>query len=137
MRAASIFLIGLSCWSTGCSSAAGVVGPSPISETAQGTTSFVVAGLVMRGPIQPVCQEGVPCEAPFSADFTVRRDDTIITTFRSDANGRFDLRLAPGTYLIIPSPNAPILFPQNQARQIVVAESDTVNLRLEFDTGMR
>ena len=136
MRAASIFLLGLACWSTGCSSAANVVSPTPISGTELGTTSFLVAGLVIRGPIQPVCQQNVPCEAPFSADFTVQQGNTVITTFRSDATGRFDLRLAPGTYLIIPGPNAPI-FPRNQAKQIVVGVADIVNIRLEFDTGLR
>jgi hypothetical protein len=79
----------------------------------------------------------VPCEAPFSADFTVKRGVLVVATFRSDAEGRFDVDLAPGTYLIIPSENAPIFSPPSQAKQVVVGEDKSTNVRLEFDTGIR
>jgi hypothetical protein len=126
MRAASLFLFGLACWSTGCSSAAE---PSALTSG--------IAGIVLRSPIQPVCQVHTPCEAPFSADFTVKKGQLVVATFRSDGEGRFDVDLAPGTYLIVPSENAPIIVPQSQAKQVVVGEDKSTNVRLEFDTGIR
>ena len=126
MRAASLFSLGLAIWSTGCSS---VVAPSPATSG--------LAGVVVRGPIQPVCQVEVPCEAPFSADFTVEENGRAIATFRSDGQGRFDVRLAPGTYLIVPSENAPIISPRNQTKQVVVGVDKSTDVRLEFDTGIR
>lgn len=126
MRAASLFLIALAGWSLGCSSA---VSPSPITSG--------IAGLVVRSPIQPVCQVDKPCEEPFSADFTVKRANWVVATFRSDAQGRFDVDLAPGIYLIVPSDNAPIISPGSQIKQIVVGEDKSSNVRLEFDTGIR
>ena len=125
MRAATLFLIALAGWSTGCSN---VVSPSLISG---------LSGIVVRAPIQPVCEQGKSCEAPFSADFTVQQGGNLVTTFKSDAEGRFDLDLAPGTYLIVPGPNAPILLPFSQTKQVVVGEKKSTNVRLEFDTGIR
>jgi len=126
MRSASIFLLGLAVWSTGCSSA---VSPSPATSG--------IAGLVIRSPIQPVCQVNVPCEEPFSADFTVHRGNSVVATFRSDVQGRFDVDLAPGTYFIVPGENAPLMFPLTQMKQAVVGVDKSTDARLEFDTGIR
>ena len=126
MRAAFLILVALAGWSTGCSS---VAAPSPITSG--------LAGVVVRGPIEPVCHVAVPCEAPFSADFAVEEDGRTVATFRSDAQGRFEVGLAPGTYLIVPSENAPIMSPRSQAKQVVVGVDKSTNVRLEFDTGIR
>ena len=125
MRAASFFLVALAGWSIGCSN---VVSPSLISG---------LSGIVVRAPLEPVCQQGIPCEAPFSADFTVQQGVNLVTTFKSDALGRFDLDLAPGTYLIVPGPNAPIMSPLSQAKLVVVGVKKSTGVRLEFDTGIR
>ena len=51
---------------------------------------------VVRGPVQPVCQVGVPCDAPFSASFTVQQGGRVVASFRSDSQGHFESRLPPG-----------------------------------------
>src|SRR6185295_5266936 len=75
-------------------------GPSP----ATGLT-----GVVVRGPVTPVCRVDVPCDAPFSAGFTVQKSGQRVAQFQSDASGRFTVFLAPGPYTVVPNADAPIL----------------------------
>lgn len=96
-----------------------------------------LSGVVLRGPIQPVCMEGDPCEETFAAGFTVRRHDLVVRRFDSDAEGRFSVELPPGTYLIVPDPNAPILAPEGQAREVTVDQEGFTDVELHFDTGIR
>ncbi len=96
-----------------------------------------LVGTAVRGPITPVCQIDVPCSAPFSAGFTVWQRSRPIASFRSDGQGRFTVRLEPGTYTIIPAPDAPILDPQGQGKSVFVGPSGLTTIALEFDTGIR
>jgi hypothetical protein len=96
-----------------------------------------LSGQVRRGPVTPVCQLGVPCDEPFSATFTVRQGDRTVATFRSDGQGRFETRIPPGAYLVVPAPDAPIISPASQAKQVEVAASGLTNVVLQFDTGIR
>jgi hypothetical protein len=124
MRSASLLTLALSCWTAGCGA------PSAPSDTA-------LVGTVVRGPVQPVCQVNVPCDAPFSASFTVQQGDQAVATFRSDSQGHFEVRLAPGTYVVVPGPDAPILSPRAQAKEVVVGSNGLTTLLLHFDTGIR
>jgi hypothetical protein len=96
-----------------------------------------LVGEVVRGPITPVCMVDRPCDAPFSAHFTVRSDALPIATFVSDTLGQFLVYLPPGRYVIQPAPDAPILFPQQQSKVVSVGRSGLTSVRLEFDTGIR
>lgn len=101
------------------------------------TTDTGLVGIVVRGPVQPACQAGTPCDAPFSAGFTVEQNGRVVAAFRSDAQGHFQVHLPPGTYLIIPDADAPILSPSAQAKPAVVGPDGLTDIRLEFDTGIR
>jgi hypothetical protein len=105
----------------------------PVSPTV--TTGL--SGVVMRGPIVPVCQINVPCEAPFSGAFSVEQDARHVTEFRSDADGRFTVMLRPGTYRIVPAADAPIISPQAQSKMVDVGPVGLTQVLLEFDTGLR
>jgi hypothetical protein len=105
------------------------------APAAPGGTTLV--GTVMRGPTQPVCQVAVPCEAPFSAGFTAEQRGRVVAAFRSDSQGRFELKLNPGDYLIVPGPDAPIISPKAQAKEVVVASAGPTTIVLHFDTGIR
>jgi hypothetical protein len=109
---------------------AGCGAPAAPSDT-------TLAGTVMRGPVQPVCQVGVPCDAPFSAGFTVQQGDRVVASFRSDSQGHFEVRLAPGSYRIVPDADAPMISPKSQAKDVVVGASGTTTVLLHFDTGIR
>ncbi len=93
--------------------------------------------MVLRGPITPVCRVDVPCDEPFSASFSVRQGGRTVTTFHSDANGHFESRIAPGTYLVVPAADAPVISPASQAKQVEVGSSGLTTVALRFDTGIR
>jgi hypothetical protein len=105
----------------------------PVSPTV--TTGLT--GVVVRGPIAPVCQINVACDAPFSAAFSVDQGARRITEFRSDADGRFTVMLDAGTYRIVPAADAPIIQPPAQVKTVEVLPVGLTPVRLEFDTGIR
>jgi hypothetical protein len=97
-----------------------------------------VRGVVLRGPIEPACGEGQACEdQPFEADFAVTRDGRPITSFRSAADGTFEVPLAPGAYRVTPAADAPILAPATQAKDVTVVEGTFTEVEWHFDTGIR
>jgi hypothetical protein len=111
----------------GCASA----GSSPSPTTG-------LTGVVMRGPVTPVCRVDVPCDAPFSATFNVERSGRRVTQFQSDAAGQFAVFLSPGVYTVVPSADAPIISPSSQAKSATVADNGMLTVvRLTFDTGIR
>jgi hypothetical protein len=104
-------------------------GPSP-------TTGLT--GVVVRGPITPVCRVDVPCDAPFSAGFTVQRDGRRVAEFQSDAAGLFTVFLAPGAYTVVPNTDAGIISPASQVKSVTVGDTGMLTVvRLMFDTGIR
>lgn len=101
------------------------------------TLTTGLTGTVLRGPITPVCQIQVPCDAPFSADFAVEQNGNVVSRFRSDQDGRFTVMLEPGAYRVVPAANAPIIFPASQAKTVNVLTGAFTEIRLTFDTGIR
>ncbi len=100
------------------------------------TLTTGLEGTVTRGPITPVCQVGVPCDAPFSASFLVWQGTRLIARFQSDTAGRYLVLLAPGDYALVPDSSAPI-WPKGQSRAATVGAFGLTHLDLVFDTGIR
>jgi hypothetical protein len=96
-----------------------------------------LTGVVVRGPVTPVCRIDVPCDAPFSAGFNVEQSGRVVSQFRSDGEGRFTVSLEPGAYQVVPQADAPILAPTTQRRAVEVGPNGLTSVRLEFDTGIR
>ena len=94
----------------------------------------VVHGVVMRGPTQPVCQIGTPCSAPaahVTLLFSSRTFDAIV---RTDARGRYQVKLRLGTYMVRTAPKPSIgrgLAPTS----IVVRRA--MRADFDIDTGIR
>ena len=110
-------------------SACGSTAPSP-------TTGL--SGVVVRGPITPVCRIDVPCDAPFSAGFTVRRAGRQVAQFQSDGSGQFTVFLEAGSYTVVPNADAPLISPTSQAKPVTVEDTRVLTVvRLTFDTGIR
>jgi hypothetical protein len=105
-----------------------------LNMTGDGTTGLV--GMVRRGSVTPVCQVGVPCDAPFKSAFNVLVGGRIVAAFVSDSAGHYSVLLAPGVYAIGPDTSAPV-WPRGQTRQATVGPSGMTQLDLEFDTGIR
>ena len=101
------------------------------------TPSTGLTGVVVRGPVTPVCQVDVPCTAPFSATFTVGQNARTVAQFHSGADGTFTVMLPAGVYSVVPSSDAPIISPQSQAKTVTVQATGLTEVRLEFDTGIR
>ena len=103
-------------------------------------TTVVTTGLegyVIRGPVQPVCINGQPCEEPFAATFHVKQDGDSIQQFTTGADGYFVVYLEPGAYEIVPDESAPLHQPAQQARAISVGETGLTLVEISFDTGIR
>ncbi len=65
-----------------------------------GSSASGLYGIVMRGPITPVCREGVPCDAPASdVTLTFSRSGRAWSA-RTDQRGAYRIRLAPGIYAV-------------------------------------
>jgi len=98
------------------------------------TLTTGLTGTVLRGPVTPVCTQNVPCDAPFSAGFTVRHNDRVVAQFRSDADGHFTVLLQPGTYAVIPDADAGVV---PQSKSVDVGSVGLTTVTLQFDTGIR
>lgn len=97
-----------------------------------------LTGVVVRGPVTPVCRVDVPCDAPFSATFNIERNGRRVTQFQSDTAGQFTVFLAPGTYTVVPNSDAPVISPSSQTKSVTVADNGMLTVvRLTFDTGIR
>jgi len=105
--------------------------------TGLGTPTTGLTGTVTRGPITPVCMVDVPCSAPFSANFTVKRGTSTVASFHSDDQGQFTVMLFPGTYSIIPASDAPIMMAGSQVKTVTVNPTGMTTVQLAFDTGIR
>lgn len=112
-------------------------GASACRGTAPSPTTGLT-GIVVRGPITPVCRVDVPCEAPFSAGFTVERGGRRVAEFQSDRAGQFTVYLDPGAYTVVPNADAPLISPAAQAKSLTVGDTGLLTVvRLTFDTGIR
>jgi hypothetical protein len=117
--------------------AVSVVVMAACSSTAP-SPSTGLTGVVVRGPVTPVCRVDVPCDAPFSATFNVERSGRRVTQFQSDTAGRFTVMLSPGVYSVIPNADAPVISPASQAKSVMVADNGMLTVvLLTFDTGIR
>ncbi len=126
MRVQRLVLAGVVVVAASCT---GPVGPNPLDTGLVGT--------VLRGPVQPACVAGASCAAPFAATFGVYAGGQQVATFQSDAQGRFEVPLAPGVYLVVPGPDAPIIAPSSQAKQVTVGPVGMTTVQLLFDNGIR
>ena len=99
-----------------------------------------VHGVTRVGPMCPVQFVQQPCpDKPLSATVTaVRRGSSVVVaSTKSDRNGRFTLRLKPGTYIVVA--HASTLMPGHQdvRRGVTVTRDSFTAVVLEFDSGIR
>jgi hypothetical protein len=97
-------------------------------------------GVVMRGPISPVCRDDVPCDAPApGVSLTFVRAGVSRTTL-SDAKGRYRIMLPAGIYALRPT-TSPHTITRQLGRmtpekvRVRVGHSDRIDFMI--DTGIR
>ena len=92
-------------------------------------------GVVTLGPTRPVCADGDSCTKPAAHVVLVFRRGTSPTVrVRTDAQGRYAVRLRRGTYAVAVSPPRRI-GSGLQPRTFTLRESRRLDFRL--DTGIR
>jgi hypothetical protein len=107
-----------------------------------GTTGpSAIRGVAMAGPIRPVEQPGVPNTAPLPfAIITVQPagGGAEISRTVADSSGRFQIPIAPGTYLIVPLPPQPgAIYPRGIPQTVAVQPGGFTEVVVQYDTGIR
>jgi hypothetical protein len=103
------------------------------------SSSSGVRGRVLLGPTCPVEMEGSPCPDEPIGGVEVRaiRDGEPVARATSDAQGRFELVLDPGTYTLeaIVGPDGPGMFAKPV--DVTVSSGAFVDIVVPVDSGIR
>jgi Protein of unknown function (DUF1416) len=68
---------------------------------AHATTTTGLHGIVMRGPISPVCVAEQPCSEPaVGAVLLFSREGTVVARVKVGSEGRYRVFLRPGVYAV-------------------------------------
>lgn len=107
--------------------------------TSGGATGSGLYGTVRKGPVKPVCQAGVPCDAPVTKTMLVfvRSGFQLETVrVRSTAQGTYRIALQPGYYDVRATVKIGLTkLPKPHAIHVRAGHWDKINLF--FDTGIR
>lgn len=94
-----------------------------------------LTGVVMRGPITPVCREGVPCEAPAKVTLVFSRPGHQAARVHTRADGSYRVRLAPGRYAVQTTERA---FERRvEPARVTVLRGRFARADFRIDTGIR
>ena len=120
-----IFLVCLLLVLGACSPAS----PAPADSGIQGQVSI--------GPVCPAMQAGMDCaDKPYPGSFTILTSKgKEVTQFQADANGIFDIHLAPGDYIL--RPESPNIFPFADEQPFTVLPGQFTQLTVTYDSGIR
>jgi len=101
------------------------------------STDSGVKGQVFVGPMCPVVQEGQECpDQPYQATITVNSPDGgKIVQVQTDEEGRFEIPLTPGEYIL--HPESPNVMPFASEQSFVVEEGKYTELIVNYDSGIR
>jgi len=107
-------------------------------RTAGASSGF--RGIVLRGPMCPgPVRPDRPCpDQPVEGSFDVVGDSgAVVATFRSDAQGGFRVEVPPGAYTVWPQEHRPGRNPLGESARVIVPPGEMVEIKLNWDTGMR
>jgi hypothetical protein len=96
-----------------------------------------IEGQVLIGPMCPVVQQGQACpDQPYQATLTVKSPSGVqIAQVQTDTQGRFEIPLVPGEYILHPeSPNG-IPFAGDQS--FTVETGRYTQITVNYDSGIR
>ncbi len=113
--------------------ACGTVAATPSPSTA----ASGIRGTILLGPTCPVQQPGAsPCLTPYAATIVVTdSDDRPVARTTAGPDGRFQVSLPPGEYVVLPQPGNP--FPQAQPLDVTVVPGQFADVQINYDTGIR
>ena len=100
------------------------------------TPNSGIRGLVLRGPTQPVCTVGVPCEEPAPrATLAITKAGRIVARVRTNDKGRFSVTLPAGRYTVITTGTR--LGQMAPSVTVTVRRAAYTHVTLRIDTGIR
>ena len=98
-----------------------------------------LAGTVTLGPVCPVVQVNHPCpDQSYQATLTILTSTgKQVKQFTTDADGKFQIPLAPGDYILHPETpeNQPMPFAQEQPFSVVAGQF--TQIEVVYDSGIR
>lgn len=126
----SVGLVGL----VGCSGLGSVSeSPTPAPSGIRGT---VILGPTCATGESPGAYEPVPCLTPYAAELVILdRDNVVVTRVSAGGDGRFEVTLPPGEYVVAPQATDP--FPNAQPLPVEVTPGEYVEIQINYDTGIR
>jgi hypothetical protein len=108
-------------------------------ETAQAPSG--IRGVVLLGPTCPVggepgSDEPVPCVTPYVAAMVITDSEGArVATVTSAADGKFQVNLPPGEYVVTPASNADT-YPIAQPVSVTVQPGVYADVEINYDTGI-
>jgi len=103
---------------------------------AAGPPASEVIGTVVAGPISPVARPGTPTTRPVSrATVEAQRGTEVVAVARTDGAGHYELKLPPGTYVILAK--ADRYFARMSSQTVTLSAGETRKIDLLIDTGIR
>jgi len=98
-----------------------------------------IQGIVQVGPTCPVERINSPCPPhPIAATIVVRDGNGAeVTRFRSGADGRFKVDLAPGTYTLVGLTVGSSFLPRPIPTSVTVTQGTYASANVEYDSGIR
>jgi len=112
--------------------------PAPLPPPAPSGASGI-RGLVTIGPTCPVVREGMQCDdQPYSAKLIVTRaGGAIVARVTSGADGRYEIKVPPGTYEIGPEAGDILRWPTAPPQPVTVRSGTFTIVDISFDSGIR
>jgi hypothetical protein len=118
------------------SAAVALVVPLLAAGSSVGATGSGLYGTVRKGPVQPVCQVGVPCDAPAQVMLVFSQGGRVIARVKSSDKGKYRIALDPGFYDVRSTVKIGLTkLPKPHALHVRAGHWDRINLF--FDTGIR
>jgi hypothetical protein len=109
------------------------------SKTLSATLDSGIRGRVVAGPQCPVEQVGSPCpDKPVSTDLNVQDENGgVVAVAHSGEDGRFEVGLDPGTYVLEPARTPGTGFMFGKPVSVVVRAHRFASVTVVLDTGIR
>ena len=105
-------------------------------SSAAGTTGTGLYGFVRRGPTQPVCVAGQPCDGPAKkVTLVFWRNGKVAGRTITSMTGAYRIRLAPGLYGVRPTRVTIGRLPEPKTARVVSGRFRRVDFFI--DTGIR
>ena len=94
-------------------------------------------GVVMRGPVTPVCMVGQPCDEPAAnVRLVFLRNGKAVARVRTGRDGRYRLALAPGVYRVRTAVR-PTIGRGIEPQTVRVPRGRYARVDFSIDTGIR